>query len=393
MKIAYDAKKRAVILMWCLAVSLFLWYFAIATKPTIDFFQFMNFCIVLFGGGFAYHIVTELVACPYNESNSLLWSKILKALSVVSVGYLIAGSSLILGKFVGNGFGWIIAFFGLLIGMFWSIHFLLKLDQPIRELLSLRQEIAADAVKTHGQNELKQLEKQLKLLFFRTIPATMNWLAFGSIILLILKIFKFNLIQEPIVGLSSLGLVFEGLLASVLASYIFYILVVHLKEWRDKTLLYPYVTNWAKAIVVACTVQLDEIGKVGNVELNFSSLTKQQLEDAMKLINPQSNAPLILGTTYANWYQYFKFHRNTSKQRISELLSQLPYLDTSIVPLLIDINDCSHFSIIDVLDGTQLHTDHLSTFSNTFYSYYQACSKLEKYLAEHVWHATIKNNG
>lgn len=139
MNIVYDAKKRIVIFLWCIAVSLFLWFFAIVIKPKIDFFQFMNFFILLFGGGFAYHIVTELVACPYEKSNSRQWTKILRMLVVVYIGYLIAGSSITVGKFLGDGLGWFVAFLGLLIGMLWSMHFLIKMDQPLRELLSSKK--------------------------------------------------------------------------------------------------------------------------------------------------------------------------------------------------------------------------------------------------------------
>jgi len=212
-------------------------------------------------------------------------------------------------------------------------------------LLSSKLENTGDAIKIHGKDESEQVERNLIPLFIRTIPAAMNWLALSSVILLILKIFILNLFIEPIDGVYNLGLVAEGLLASVLASYVFYLMVVHLKECRDKAMVYPHVTKWAKAVVGDCTGQLREIGMVANVTLNLSSLTEQQLEDAMKSINPQSNAPLILGTTYANWYQYFQHHRNTSKQRISGLLTQLIYLDASLVPLLVDINDCTHFSI------------------------------------------------
>ena len=136
MKGAYDAKKRIVIILWCICVSLFLWYFSISLKPEIDFFQFLNFCILLFGGGFAYHVVSELILCPYDEKNSEIWSKILQGLLIVFIGYLIAGISLAVGKYLGNGTGWLIAFFGLLLGMFWSMHFLFKLNKPIKELLS-----------------------------------------------------------------------------------------------------------------------------------------------------------------------------------------------------------------------------------------------------------------
>lgn len=64
-------------------------------------------------------------------------------------------------------------------------------------------------------------------LFLRTIPSALNWLASATAATLLLKIFLLNQMAEPIPGFMQLGLVFEGILASVLASYIFYLIVVH----------------------------------------------------------------------------------------------------------------------------------------------------------------------
>ena len=128
--------KKMVFLLWSLSVSLFLWIFAMMLKSEFDFFQYLNFCILLFGSGLAYHVVTELVKCPYNDQNKENWKKVLKKLPVIFIGYLMAGGFLMLGKNLGNELGWFVAFFGLLIGMFFAMHFLFKMDKPIRELLS-----------------------------------------------------------------------------------------------------------------------------------------------------------------------------------------------------------------------------------------------------------------
>lgn len=136
METAHDTKKRAVILLWCIATSLFLWYFAFLLKPEFNIIQYANFCILIYGGGLAYHIVTELALCPYDKSNSDIWSQILRKLLIVFIGYIIAGGSLGIGKYMNNGYGWIIALTGIIAGMFWSMHFLFKLKHPIRELIS-----------------------------------------------------------------------------------------------------------------------------------------------------------------------------------------------------------------------------------------------------------------
>ncbi len=60
----------------------------------------------------------------------------------------------------------------------------------------------------------------------RTIPSALNWLASATVATLLLKVFLLNQIEEHISGLMQLGFVFEGVLASVLASHVFFLIVV-----------------------------------------------------------------------------------------------------------------------------------------------------------------------
>ena len=136
MKFASDLEKRAVILLWCVAVTLFLWSFTISSKPDPDFFQFMNFAALIYGGGLGYHVVTELIVCPYTRENSHKWIAIRNVLLTVFIGYLIIAATVAIGRMIDNGLGWLIAFVGVIVGMFWSMHFLFKLEKPIRDLVS-----------------------------------------------------------------------------------------------------------------------------------------------------------------------------------------------------------------------------------------------------------------
>lgn len=93
-------------------------------------------------------------------------------------------------------------------------------------------------------------------MFWKTIPRAVNLAALISTILLLVKLFIFNKIPEPVGGLHELGLVFEAVLASVLASYVFYLIVVHFKEVREKKTIYPFVTRWANLVVKDCKTQI-----------------------------------------------------------------------------------------------------------------------------------------
>jgi len=128
--------KRSVLLLWGVAVSLFLWYFVMISQNEFSVFQYLIFSTILFGGGLAYHVMSELAACPYTEDNSPLWRKIRRILCIVFIGYLIAGSALWAGIGWGGAKGILSAMVGLVAGMFWAMHFLMRLKAPVLELLA-----------------------------------------------------------------------------------------------------------------------------------------------------------------------------------------------------------------------------------------------------------------
>jgi hypothetical protein len=222
-------------------------------------------------------------------------------------------------------------------------------------------------------------------LFLRTIPSALNWLASATTTTLLLKIFLLNQIAEPIPGLMQLGLVFEGLLASVLASYAFYLIVVHLKEMRDRAVIYPHVLKWTQAVVGECKSQLAEFSNRTGQHTDIQSATKQDIESMFQKIDPNTNAPLIFSVgKYANWIQYFDHHRTRSKRGIAKIMAQLIFLEAPLVAYLTKVDDCNHFSMIEKLAHQKISNADLGAFADTFFDYCVACRSLNSYLANHA---------
>lgn len=222
-------------------------------------------------------------------------------------------------------------------------------------------------------------------LFIRTIPSALNWLASATVATLLLKVFLLNQIEEPISGLMQLGFVFEGVLASVLASYVFFLIVVHFKEMRDRAVIYPHVLKWAQGVVGECKSQLAEFSKQTGHHTDIQSATKQDIESMFLKIDPKSNAPLLFSLrNYANWIQYFDHHRTRSKRGIAKIMSQLIFLEAPLVAQLTKVDDCNHFSIIEALVHRQISNKDLSAFADAFFDYCVACKNLNSYLANHA---------
>ncbi len=219
-------------------------------------------------------------------------------------------------------------------------------------------------------------------LYLKTIPKALNWLGLASLFVLIIKIFSLNRIPELFRGGYELGIVFEGLLASVFASYVFYLIVVHIKEVRDKSIIYPHITKWAKYVVGDCRCQIFAFANISGEELDFASLTVDNLKLAFTKIDPHSKAPLLLGSAnnYANWIQYLDYYRKRSKNYIAKIMAQLIYLDAEIVVFLTAVDDCSHFSFTETFAHIPIRNSDMSAFANEFHSYLGACRQLERYL-------------
>jgi hypothetical protein len=218
-------------------------------------------------------------------------------------------------------------------------------------------------------------------IFFKTIPPSLNWLAFSALMVLFLKVFILNRIPEPISGLSKLGLVAEGVLGSIIASYMFYLIVVHLKEVTNKKVIYPHVVRWARLVVGDCKGQLSDVSKQAGFQLDLHNLSKDQIQEAFGLINPKSNAPLLISlNNHANWIQYFYHFKSRSQRYIYKIMSQLVFLEADFVAHLTSIEDCSHFSTIEVAAQFPFNNKDLSAFSKSFFEYCLACRDLDLYL-------------
>lgn len=216
----------------------------------------------------------------------------------------------------------------------------------------------------------------------KTASVEANTLAACAAFGLLVKIFVLNRYEEVLPGAYEIGIVIEGLLASIIASYIFYIIVVHLKEQSDKAVLGPYLSQHSKRIVGECRRQLNDISKASNLALDLNSLDEESIKLAFSRIAPYSQAPLIIGDpgSHANWFQYFIFHNTRSQEDIRKLFAQLPFLKAQHIKLISDIDDCPHFWSVKAMEFIRrVSNPDLTAWAGPFYSYCASCRKLDEF--------------
>ena len=220
------------------------------------------------------------------------------------------------------------------------------------------------------------------LCIFKSASPAATSLTAWSLVILLLKIFLFNQWTAPFQVFYDLGVLNDAILTSIIASYVFYLIVVHLKELNDQETISPYINEHTMRLVAECEQQMNDIAKTSGASFELETVTLQSLTAAFTAIAPYSAAPLVLGAVgnNADWFQYFDFHKQRTKESISKVLAQLIYLDVKHVSLLVSVDDCSHFSIVQHLLFHKISNPDLSSFTSTFYDYCQHVLALKRYM-------------
>jgi hypothetical protein len=216
----------------------------------------------------------------------------------------------------------------------------------------------------------------------RSASKEANFIVLVSMFLLAIKIFLLDRIPSFFSGFFEMGIIMEDIFSSVIASYLFYLFVIHLKEFSDKETIQPYIHKHSMRVVGYCLNQLKAIGTTAGEHVSISNASVEHVTAAFKKISPYTKAPIFLVTTkkYANWFEYFIYHSERTKESIRRVLIQLPYADAKLVSMLTSIDDCAHFHNINFMRSIKVNDMDLANWATNFSEYCQLCEQLNAYL-------------
>jgi hypothetical protein len=115
------------------------------------------------------------------------------------------------------------------------------------------------------------------------------------------------------------------------------------------------------------------------------TITEDELIDVCKLIDPNGQAPLIIGGNlaqgwqYANWIMAMYHLRERSRNFTSDILVFSPFLKRDHVALLASIEQCSYFALLGHLRGQQIGNKDLTWLASSIWSYLLATRRLKEY--------------
>jgi len=192
--------------------------------------------------------------------------------------------------------------------------------------------------------------------------------------------FLFAEIPELFSGGARGGSVIHALSLAYIASYIFYIIVVHRKQVHDKEHLDPYIVLKTRQIISGLREITLQMLFVAGEDSTIKYPSSSKFDEIAKKINPNDPPPGAYGAPVfgiSSWWGFFRHWKNISETRSDDLLSNSQFLDTEHIRLLLIIRENNFLSILDLLPNTR--NQDCSFLSKGLYELSEATKALENY--------------
>ncbi|WP_165727950.1 hypothetical protein [Pseudoalteromonas sp. 31A1] len=224
----------------------------------------------------------------------------------------------------------------------------------------------------------------------RVLPSKhLNFLLALTITLLLIIVFFSNYIPSIFYWGSDFEKLIYTISLSFITSYIFYYVVVYRKELKDKENISTYIYTVLFRITSRNNILIDnifnnifdppDIKVAGNISYNEMKVILSKV-DTNSVITDLKFESIGEGIT---WLEYLKFYSLNVQKDINKLLNLLPYLDSELAKLLIELDDSALFRLIDQLVVSDTLTSN--SFSNLepttrfFHYHYENCKTLSDY--------------
>lgn len=92
--------KLFTLLLWCFFSSLFIWYFVLVSQTDDLLNHYLYTTVILFSGGFIYHVASEIIRTPCHKHNFKQWKRIRNTLIKCILGFIIAALLLTVDLFL-----------------------------------------------------------------------------------------------------------------------------------------------------------------------------------------------------------------------------------------------------------------------------------------------------
>lgn len=138
---------------------------------------------------------------------------------------------------------------------------------------------------------------------------------------------------------------------------------------------------------------LQDMIKAAGVTFEPETITKDELHEVCRRIDPNGQAPLVIGVViggnpkdgwrYATWLGHMAHWRSCSRQFTEDLRFFDKLLDREHLGMVAEIEQCSYFAQLDRL-AVRLGNSDLTWLASTLWEYVEATRRLRDYAIRHL---------
>lgn len=184
-----------------------------------------------------------------------------------------------------------------------------------------------------------------------------------------------------------------NLSASFVSSYIFYYIVVHLKEKKDFKNTAPHLnilTDRILALHKSIIIGLDR-RVTGTAQYDgVPTLTESELDVLIDTLNYEEKAPLHLASERrsATWREYLIIQGEDIKKNIDKILVLTPFLQSDFAKIILELDSTIFLKFTEDLKSPTFYamiTNPKSiSHAHYYYKFHKVCLELERYQIEHL---------
>jgi hypothetical protein len=177
------------------------------------------------------------------------------------------------------------------------------------------------------------------------------------LILLALSIFTYFLIELYLIDIPEIfkggyqvGQFMTRVCQSYVSAFIFYFIVVHIKNENDKRNINEYVGYKVHSILTSAHLFIQPLQQKVDKKASFKYMTKSELGQLLRSINRNAQeAPYIIGERTGTWMEWYEYLKESSLDSLKEIFVRLPYLDSELVKRLTRIENSLFFKQWELL--------------------------------------------
>ena len=194
----------------------------------------------------------------------------------------------------------------------------------------------------------------------------------------------FNNYQEIFTGANKIGQFFSKLSISYISAFIFYFIVVHIKNEKDKENINEYVGHKVYDILTSAHLFVQPFLKIENKKASFEDLDINKLRTLLNSIQRNSkDAPYIIDGENGTWLDWWEYLKDSTFKSFNQIYNRYNHIDTKLIKILTRLENSLFFTQWNMLYVNE-YDKTFGLYSEQIKMYLSQVKDLQEYADKHL---------